>query len=54
MRGLEMSFEIYFSDLTPEAQRRLLAFWGISGPSELNLEVVPICILGEREDEADD
>jgi len=50
-----MEFELYFSDLTPEAQKRLIAFWGISDPSELNLEVVPICILERGEgDETDD
>jgi len=49
-----MKFEIYFSDLTLEAQKRLLVFWGFSDPSELNLEVVPICILEEKDDEADD
>jgi len=48
-------FELYFSDLTPEAQKRLLDFWGVSDPSELNLEVVPICVLERGEgDEADD
>ena len=30
--------EIYFSDLTPDAQKRLLATAGISDPKEANWE----------------
>lgn len=35
------TFEIYFSDLTPEAQDRYLAAAGVSSADELNHEVMP-------------
>ncbi|MDY5338674.1 MAG: hypothetical protein SPG83_03900 [Intestinimonas sp.] len=35
-------FEIYFSDLTPEAQERLLASCGLSSAAEGNYDVFPI------------
>ncbi len=39
-------FEIYFSDLTPEAQERALEAAGIKDPKEANwdLNIVPIAI----------
>lgn len=47
------TFEVMFSDLTPEAQARLLKFERIESESDGNLEHFPIAIL-EREDEYDD
>ena len=35
-------FDIYFSDLTPEAQRRFLAFYGLTNAAEGNYDVFPI------------
>lgn len=35
-------FEIYFSDLTPEAQERFLASCGLSSAAEGNYDVFPI------------
>ena len=34
--------EIFLSDLTPEAQARVLRFLGIKTPEELNLDVFPL------------
>lgn len=44
-------FEIYFHDLNEEAQKRYLKFKRVSNPSELNLDVVPICIIERGDDE---
>ena len=38
-------FEIYFRDLTPEAQRRLLEYLGVDKPEDENLDVFPIAII---------
>jgi len=38
-------FHLYFRDLTPEAQKRLLAFLGVEKPEEKNLDVFPIAII---------
>lgn len=43
-------FEIYFRDLTPEAQERFLAYMDIADESEGNYEVFPITILDYMED----
>ena len=37
--------EIYFSDLTPEAQRRLLKGYGMKDPKEGNWDVFPVFTL---------
>ena len=44
-------FEIYFNDLTEEAQKELLSFMGISGSSEMNWDVFPITTITKEEDE---
>lgn len=44
------TFEIMYSDLTWEAQARLLDFEGVESASELNAEFNPLAIL-ERENE---
>ena len=48
-----MVFELFFSDLTPEAQQRLLDTVGIKDPKEANwdMDIFPITIL-EFEDGA--
>ena len=35
--------EIYFDDLTVEAQERLMTEAGIKDPAEANWDVLPIC-----------
>ena len=52
------TFEIYYNDLHEEAQGRYLEFQGVEDLSELNAELLPLCILersddGEADDEAD-
>ena len=42
-------FEIYFSDLTPEAQERFLAACGLSSASEGNYDVLPITAISTLE-----
>ena len=42
-------FEIYFSDLTPEAQERFLAACGLSSASEGNYDVFPITAISTLE-----
>jgi len=37
-----MTFEIYYDDLTPEAQQRYLEFFGISNAAENNADILPI------------
>lgn len=37
--------EIFFSDLTEDAQRRLLEFEGVESPEEMNWDVVPLAIF---------
>mgnify|MGYP005832515897 CR=1 FL=1 len=43
------NLEIYFSDLTEDAQRRYLEFFGIETPEEANVDVVPIFELNAGE-----
>ena len=47
-------YEIYFSDLTPEAQKDLLDFVGIASPEELNWDVYPIAMLFDFNDELEE
>lgn len=37
--------EIFLSDLTPEAQQRVIKFLGIKSAAEANLDVFPLFIL---------
>jgi hypothetical protein len=37
--------EIYLSDLTPEAQKKVLKFLKINTPEEANLDVFPLFVL---------
>jgi hypothetical protein len=39
------TLELFFNDLTPEAQKKYLKVQGVSDPSELNWEVNPIAII---------
>ena len=39
------SFEIMFSDLTPEAQKELLKAFHIRSPETMNWDVVPIAVI---------
>lgn len=48
-----MEFEIYWDDLNPYAQERLLEAAGIEEPEEMNWDVLPITtvVLPEEEEE---
>ena len=39
------TLELYYSDLTPEAQKKYLEVNGVSDASDLNWEVNPIAII---------
>lgn len=41
-------FEIYFSDLNADAQKRLLEFVGVDNPKEMNwdIDMCPIGVYG--------
>lgn len=47
------TFDIYFSDLTEEAQKELMNSIGISDPSEMNwdIDIVPIASYSFEEDD---
>lgn len=47
-------FEIYFCDLTEEAGKQLLEFYGISSPEEANWDIQPIHTFYLEEDEETD
>jgi hypothetical protein len=53
LNGIEQ-MEIFFEDLTPEAQGRVLAFYRILGPVEANLDIVPLAVLTYNPDIDDD
>lgn len=44
------SFQISFSDLNEEAQRRYLEFQSVTSPDELNVEISPIAIIDKEEE----
>jgi hypothetical protein len=46
------TMELYYNDLTPEAQKRYLKVQGVSDASDLNWEVSPVAII-EVEEERD-
>lgn len=48
MKGSSM-FDIYFSDLTPEAQKRFLAFYGLINAAEGNYDVFPIISIPDTD-----
>lgn len=37
--------EIYFEDLTPEAQRQLLEYEGVNTPEELGYDTMPLVVI---------
>lgn len=47
MEEVTMYLEIFFSDLNPAAQQRVLDFYGYSDPKDGNfdLDIEPLCIL---------
>lgn len=45
----EDDLEIYFEDLSKEAQNFLLDMYGISKPEDLNWDTVPIAIIPKPE-----
>ncbi len=49
------SFDIYFSDLNKDAQKRLTDAVGIKDPSEMNwdIDMVPLCVFDFEEVEDD-
>ena len=50
------TFELFYDDLTPEAQERLLETAGLESPSDMNWDVLPIDVFvvavpdGDEED----
>ena len=44
--------EIFFNDLNEEAQQKILEYYHIHSPEEMNFEVVPLFVL-ERGNSAD-
>lgn len=46
--------ELYYDDLTPEAQARLLDTVGIKSPTEMNWDVFPITVISFEEEEEDE
>lgn len=44
------TFEIYFHNLTPQAQKDYLEFQGVSSPGELNCDILPIAIIEKEPD----
>jgi len=42
--------QIFFNDLTEEAQKRVLEFYKIESPEDMNWDVYPIMILPPPED----
>ena len=45
-RNVSMTtFELYFSDLTPNAQKRFLEFVGIETPEDGNFDFFPIYVM---------
>ena len=47
------TFELYFSDLTPEAQTRVLEFYQIESQEDMNWDVVPLVTL-ERDADSEE
>jgi len=41
----ENNVEIMFSDLTPEAQKKLLRAFHVRSPEDMNWDVVPIAVI---------
>ena len=44
-------FRLYFEELTPEAQRTLLEFYGVEKPTEMNWDSIPITTFEVEEKE---
>ena len=44
-----MTLEIYFADLTVEAQARYLEFFGLANAAENNADIIPIFELDSRD-----
>ncbi len=49
-----MLLEIYFADLTPEAQSRYLEFFGLANAAENNADIIPIFMLDHSDVGFDD
>ena len=46
------SYQIFFSDLNEEAQRRYLKFQSVSSPEELNVDCFPIATVDKEEEDS--
>ena len=42
--------ELYFRDLTAEAQESYLELHGITDPAEGNFDILPICVFDQPEE----
>ncbi len=47
------TLDLYFNDLTPEAQARVLEFYQLESQADMNWDVVPLVIL-ERNGESEE
>ena len=48
-----MEVEIYFYDLKPEAQKKLLKAYNVDSPEEMNWDVFPVFTIEVDEDYID-
>ena len=43
---MKESMELFWNDFTPEAQERILEFFSVEHPGEMNWDVLPVtCII---------
>ena len=48
---MKESFTLYWDDFTPEAQERILEFFSVEHPGEMNWDVLPVtCIISDEEE----
>ena len=47
----DMTFEIFFSDLTDKAKKELLDFYGVQSEKELNMDIdiIPLCTITKED-----
>lgn len=45
------TLDIYYDDLKPEVQKKVLELFKIKSSSEANLDVIPLFVLEEPEEE---
>jgi hypothetical protein len=45
-----ITLEIMYSDLNPEMQKQILKFWNLKSPQDANLDIFPLFVLEESEE----